>query len=287
MREAYRKHFGKEGDEVLVWQGPTRAMNPAVPESYIARHMADDPARAAAEYGAQFRVDLEAFVLREAVMACVSSGCYERGPLGEHTYVAFCDPSGGSSDSMTLAIAHLEGAVAVVDLAREVKPPFSPEAVVAEFAAALKSYNLFTVTGDRYAGAWPAEAFSRFNITYTPADKNKSDIYGALLPLINSRRIDLVDNQKLINQLLSLERRVARGGRDSIDHPQGQHDDLANAVAGAAVLAVTAGTYDASYSWAVDDRPQTDMDAWVDRVMWQRERLGWFLHRAAGMPLWD
>jgi hypothetical protein len=31
-----------------------------------------------------------------------------------------------------------------------------------------------------------------------------------------------------------LERRTARGGRDSIDHPPGQHDDLANAVAGLA-----------------------------------------------------
>jgi hypothetical protein len=29
-----------------------------------------------------------------------------------------------------------------------------------------------------------------------------------------------------------LERRTARGGRDSIDHPPGAHDDLANAVAG-------------------------------------------------------
>ena len=28
------------------------------------------------------------------------------------------------------------------------------------------------------------------------------------------------------------------GGRDSIDHPSGQHDDLANAIAGAIVTAV-------------------------------------------------
>src|SRR5215471_8181849 len=52
-------------------------------------------------------------------------------------YTAFVDPSGGSSDSMTLAIAHVESDApgakrAVVDLIREVKPPFSPDAVVAE-----------------------------------------------------------------------------------------------------------------------------------------------------------
>src|SRR5271169_6113072 len=35
-------------------------------------------------------------------------------------------------------------------------------------------------------------------------------------------------NPRLVSQLFSLERKTARGGRDSTDHPQGQHDDLAN-----------------------------------------------------------
>jgi hypothetical protein len=34
-----------------------------------------------------------------------------------------------------------------------------------------------------------------------------------------------------------LERRTARSGKDSIDHPPGAHDDVANAVAGVLVLA--------------------------------------------------
>jgi hypothetical protein len=41
----------------------------------------------------------------------------------------------------------------------------------------------------------------------------------------------------LVSQLHGLERRTARGGKDSIDHGPGQHDDVANAVAGAIVLA--------------------------------------------------
>jgi hypothetical protein len=47
-----------------------------------------------------------------------------------------------------------------------------------------------------------------------------------------------LDNKRLVNQLCSLERRTARGGRDLIDHPQhpGAHDDLANAVSGAFVM---------------------------------------------------
>jgi hypothetical protein len=41
----------------------------------------------------------------------------------------------------------------------------------------------------------------------------------------------------MVMQLTSLERRTSRGGRDSIDHAPGSHDDIANAVAGALVTA--------------------------------------------------
>jgi hypothetical protein len=46
----------------------------------------------------------------------------------------------------------------------------------------------------------------------------------------------LLDHPRLVAQLCALERRTARGGRDSIDHPPGAHDDVANAAAGALVL---------------------------------------------------
>jgi hypothetical protein len=58
-----------------------------------------------------------------------------------------------------------------------------------------------------------------------------------LLPLLNSRKVQLLDDRRLISQLHGLERRTARGGKDSIDHAPGSHDDAANAVAGALVLA--------------------------------------------------
>ena len=57
----------------------------------------------------------------------------------------------------------------------------------------------------------------------------KSDLYRDMVPFLNSQCIQLLDHTKLVGQLVSLERRVARGGRDSIDHPPGAHDDLANA----------------------------------------------------------
>ena len=138
---------------------------------------------------------------------------------------------------MTLAIAHKEGDTVILDALREVKPPFSPEAVVDEFAALLKKYRLTRVEGDRYAGEWVREPFRRHGINYDLAEKPKSDLYRDLLPLVNSGGVDLLDNSRLVNQLVGLERRAARGCRDLIDHAPGAHDDLANAAAGAIVRA--------------------------------------------------
>ena len=113
---------------------------------------------AAAEYGGEFRSDVEAFVSRDAVEACVISGRFELPPVAGIAYMAFCDPSGGSADSMTLAITHRQGDKIIVDAVREHRPPFSPEAVVSEHAALLKSYNnISKIHGDFYAGQWPRE----------------------------------------------------------------------------------------------------------------------------------
>lgn len=236
--DAFRRYFGKDG-QPLVWKAATREMNPTVSQSVVDRAYERDPASASAEYGADFRNDIESFVSREAVEACVTVGTRERAPVLGQTYFAFVDPSGGSSDSMTLAIAHVEKNVAMLDVVREVKPPFSPEETVKDFSELLKSYRISKLLGDRYAGEWPVEQFQKHRITYEQAARPKSDLYKDLLPLINSKEIDLLDHPALVTQICSLERRTARGGRDSIDHSPGAHDDVANSVAGVLTQART------------------------------------------------
>jgi hypothetical protein len=90
---------------------------------------------------------------------------------------------------------------------------------------------------------WVREIFLKHGISYELSPMPKSQLYGSLLPLLNSGRIDLVDNQRLTMQLAGLERRTARSGRDSIDHFQGQHDDLANVVAGIRALTIASFGY--------------------------------------------
>jgi hypothetical protein len=119
---------------------------------------------------------------------------------------------------------------------------------VSDFAALLKTYGVTTVTGDRYAGEWPRERFRKEGITYDVADRPRSDLYRDMLPVLNSGRADLLDSPRLVHQIVSLERRVARGGRESIDHPPGagSHDDQANAVAGVIGLLQRVSAYDIS-----------------------------------------
>lgn len=235
----YQSHYGKAGS-VLVVQAPTWVMNPTLPREgeFLAGAFADDPVSAAAEFGAQFRSDIEAFVSREVVEAAIDEGVYERAPIDGVAYVGFIDPSGGSADSMTMAIAHKEADRAVLDLVREVKPPFSPESVVEEFAADLRRYRLVTARSDRYGAEWVRTAFARHGIDLKPAERPKSDLYADLLPPLNSRLVALLDMPRLVSQLTTLERRTSRSGKDSIDHPPGAHDDLANVVAGAVSFAL-------------------------------------------------
>ena len=163
------------------------------------------------------------------------------------TYYGFADPSGGSSDSFSLAIGHVDRArqMVVLDCLREIVPPFSSESATSELSKTLKTYHVNRITGDKYAGGWPVEQFSKYNIFFEQSAKPKSDLYIDLLPLINSARIELLDHGKLIAQLCALERRTARGGKDSIDHPPGGHDDLANALAGLCAINNLHGGYDA------------------------------------------
>ena len=94
------------------------------------------------------------------------------------------------------------------------------------------------VVGDRYAGECPRERFKVHGVTYRPAEMNRSELYLAFLPLVNSGRLDLLDNARMVAQFIGLERRTSRAGKDSVDHAPGAHDAIANAVAGAASLAL-------------------------------------------------
>jgi len=236
--DAFKQNFGASGDpSILVARGPTQQLNPSMPQADIDREYARDPAHVAAEYGAEFRTDVESYITTEALEACTDAGVRERPYDRRFMYSAFCDPSGGAHDAFTLGVAHKEGSTCVLDVIREHRPPFAPEGVVEEFSQILRQYKIFGVRGDRYAGEWPVEQFRKRGITYERSEHTKSELYRDALPLINSRQVALLDDPVLHRQLAQLERKTSRLGKDSIDHGPGARDDVANAAAGALLFA--------------------------------------------------
>jgi hypothetical protein len=95
-------------------------MNPSVPQRLIDAAMERDSAAASSEWLAEFRNDIAAFVPREVVESCVDVGERERPWDAKHRYTAFVDPSGGSSDSMTIAVGHREKDITITDVVREI-----------------------------------------------------------------------------------------------------------------------------------------------------------------------
>ncbi|MCA1467228.1 hypothetical protein I6F09_04915 [Bradyrhizobium sp. IC3195] len=175
-----------------------------------------------------------AFLDNDIVLNSTISGLrripYEPG----RNYVAFVDMSGGSSDDAVLAIAHKEGRYRRLDvcISQDGKPPFNPRDAVRKFVRTLVDYKIDEVTGDNYAGLTFKSDFEIAGISYRSSDKNKTEIYEAFEPHLNGGDVELLDLPKLQEQLLTL---VVRGAK--IDHRPGDHDDWANAAAGAIALA--------------------------------------------------
>lgn len=241
LYEKWREHFGGDGDIVVI-RAPSMTLNPTLDQRIVDDAMARDPAVARAEWMAEWRDDLAQFLDRQVVEAAVDVGVVVRPPIPGTKYAAFADPSGGASDSFTLAIAHLEKTdisdMAVLDCLVERRAPFNPDIAAAEMAQTLHSYGLSQCSGDRYAAGWVTAAFAKNGVTYHHSQRDRSAIYGEVLPLFTSGRARLLDHRRLVAQFAALERRTSSIGRDRIDHPPNMHDDLSNSAAGALVAVV-------------------------------------------------
>jgi hypothetical protein len=234
LYEAHKEHYGKDDDEVLVWQSDTATMNPTISQKFIDKEIEKDPEAGRAEWLGLFREDVTAAFPMEVIEACITSGRSELSPSPDvQQYFAFVDPSGGRHDAFTLAIAHLDYEDRVIlDAIRATRSPFDPSEVVQEYSEFLKSYGLNIILGDNYGGEWPKAEFAKHGILYELSEKTKSELYLAAIPVFTSRRIGLLDIEKLKTEFRRLERRRGRSGKDTIDHPPRGSDDIANSVAG-------------------------------------------------------
>lgn len=233
----YKRNFGNDNGKTLIWNCPSRTMNPALSQSIVDEAMAEDLQSAKSEYLGEFRDDISVFLPREVIESCIVQRRKELLPKREFRYKAFCDLSGGRSDCATLAISHKQDNKVILDKAVEYAPPFVPTLVIENMCEKLREYNIRQVYGDNYAGEFVTASFQRFGIKYERAEKSKSQIYLEVIPIICSKAVELLDNETMVTQFSNLQRRTRSGGMDSVDHLAGCKDDIANAVAGAVVFA--------------------------------------------------
>jgi hypothetical protein len=171
-----------------------------------------------------------AFLDQGAVLQAIDIGRPSHPPQPTARHVAFVDMAGGSNDDACLAIARKSGRRTIVDLVvnQAGRPPFNPRSAVKKFAGVLKEYGVRRVVGDNYAGQTFQMDFAAEGITYKVSPLSKTELYEKFEPKLNAGEIELPDIPKLQKQLLTL---VLRGSR--VDHQPGDHDDWANAAAGA------------------------------------------------------
>ena len=164
-----------------------------------------------------FRDDVSAAFPLELIEACIISGRSELLPSPHvQQYFAFIDSSGGRHDAFTLAIAHLDHEDRVIlDAVRATRPPFDPSEVVKDYSGLVKAYGLIGGIGDHYAGEWPKAEFAKHGILYELSEKTKSELYLAAIPVFTSKRVELLDIEKLKTEFRRLERRRGRSGKDT------------------------------------------------------------------------
>jgi hypothetical protein len=177
-----------------------------------------------------------AFLDQGKIIDAIVTGAVQLAPQPNIKYFGFVDMSGGSSDDSTLCIAHKIDRRVIIDLvvSQGGRPPFNPRLAVKKFVALLKEYGISRVYGDNYAGETFKIDYVGEGITYIASPLSATELYEAFEPKLNAGEIELRDIPKLQEQLTLL---VLKGAR--VTHPNGEHDDWANAVAGAVWCAVS------------------------------------------------
>ena len=236
--ETWREHYGPTGDPlILVAKGTSRQFNPSLKQKVVDRALQRDPLLARAEFLSEWRTDVSGWLDRTQIEAAVDVGVSVRPPQPGVRYVCAADASSGVKDSFTGAVAHIENNIAVLDCLIEIKSPCNPVTAAAQIAETCKAYGCHQITSDKYAIGFAKDAFSKNGLTLKTSERDRSAIYLAALPLFTSGRARLVENDKLVAEFASLERRTSVSGKDTVTPPKhGMHDDLATAAALALVI---------------------------------------------------
>ena len=245
LYDGWKTHFAKADATNLVWQAPTKVMNPTISDSFIAAEYVADPVSAASEYGAAFRSDVESFVDLAVVEAVVDEGTFERPPvdgcglrrlLRPLGWCGRLDDAGDRPHGGPLRSPRRGARAQASLLARgrrdRVRSPSSERMVSNRFWAIVMqgcgraSVSSCTASSTRRRRDPKAISTETCCLSLTVV------VSGSSISREQSHRSPLSSDAP------------ARGGRDSIDHGPGGHDDCANVVAGVCAIVIGDGAPD-------------------------------------------
>jgi hypothetical protein len=95
--EAWEKYFGKNDPDHLLIQAESTSLNPTLDREWINKEIQKDPSAGRAEWLAQWREDVEAFLSLEIIKALVA----ERGNLPPHGEVIYQPSQTRAADGLT------------------------------------------------------------------------------------------------------------------------------------------------------------------------------------------
>jgi hypothetical protein len=220
-----------------VWQLTTFEMNPSIKPEKVERERRRDEDRYRREYLAEFTESVNSWISPEYINQCIVRGRLELPPQKEINYVAALDAATRGAD-FAIAIVHKTvGDSVVVDCVRTwtgtKNTPLSIEAVLFQIRDLLQTYNTNQVTGDQYYSDAICQQLLKLQIVYQRFDftvQSRSGLFTNLKYYLGERKLELLDDPKLLGQLRSLRQEQRPGGHVDV-RPSSGNDDSAVALA--------------------------------------------------------
>jgi hypothetical protein len=208
--------------------------NGTLDKKWLKELQRQDPDLFAREYEARFVDGVSSYLSSADVSACVRSGTDKLYPQPSIAYVAALDPA-FSLDRFAMAIAHEDALGRVIIDGVWTWHRRGYVTTLEEVAQLCRAYHVQRLRTDQYAAPPIIEGLAqrRIQCDYVPwSHENKSAAFGSLKVGLNTRAIELPDDNELVNELCALAASPTPSGLTRISAPSGGFDDRAVAVAG-------------------------------------------------------
>ncbi len=227
-----------EDPDCLFVQGASTDFNPTLIGSPIIERARRDPVYYLREYGAQFSATARSLIDREWFLANCVREFGNLPPNREHDCLGAVDLSGGKSAEHAVAIGHHDRELErfIIDAVFGFRDA-SPESAIKTIAEQCRQFGVTRITGDHYLANYAPTEFRKHGIIFEPLKETQgaNRAYRAARPYIMSGRVEFPNEEKVVNQALTLE----EDEEGNIGSPEKRTlgDDRVNACASLVVFA--------------------------------------------------